>query len=74
MDLRFEVRARQGCPVDPSAQRVDDIAKGFIVGNGVVGVFNPKFDRTRYLQLISGEADSIEVRVWSSLSTTLELS
>ena len=60
LDLRYEVRAGQGCPVDPSAQRVDNIAKGFIAGNGVVGVFNPKLDRTRYLQFVSGEADSIE--------------
>ena len=60
LDLRDEVRAGQGWPVDPSTQRVDDIAKGFVVGNGVIGVFDPKLDRTRYLQLIFGEADSIE--------------
>ena len=60
LDLRDEVRAGQGWPVDPSTQRVDDIAKGFIAGNGVVGVFDPKFDGTRYLQLIFGEADCIE--------------
>ena len=46
LDLRHEVCAGQGCPVDLSTQRVDDIAKGFIAGNGVVGVFDPELDRT----------------------------
>ena len=35
LDLRDEVRFVQG--KGSSTQRVDDIAKGFIVGNGVVG-------------------------------------
>lgn len=60
LDLRHEVRAGQGRPVDSSTQRVDDIAKSLIAGNGAVGVFNPKLDRTRYLQLIFGEGDSVE--------------
>ena len=46
LDLRHEVRAGQRWPVNPSAQRVDDIAKGFITWNGAVGVFDPKLDRT----------------------------
>ena len=60
LDLGHEILAGQGCPVDPSAQWVDDVAEGFIAGDGVVGVLDPELDRAGYLALVSGENGAVD--------------
>ena len=60
LDLGHEILAGQGCPVDPSAQRVDDVAEGFIGGDDVVGVLDPELDGAGYLALISGENGAVD--------------
>ena len=60
LDLRYKILAGQRRSVDPSTQRVDDIAKGFVAGDGVVGILDPKLDRTGYFQLILGKIGSVD--------------
>ena len=60
LDLRYKILAGQRRSVDPSTQRVDDIAKGFVAGDGVVGILDPKLDRTGYFQLILGKSGSVD--------------
>lgn len=60
LDLGHKILAGQRCPVDPSPQRVDDVAEGFIAGDGVVGVLDPELDRAGYLALVSGENGAVD--------------
>ena len=60
LDLGHDVLARHGRPVDPSAQRVDNVAEGFVAGDGVVGVLDPELDRAGDLALVSGEGGSVD--------------
>ncbi len=43
-----------------SAQTSYNVAECIIAGYGVIGVLDPKFDRTAYLTLVSGEDGSID--------------
>lgn len=60
LDLRHDVLAGHGYSVDLSAQRVDNVAEGFVAGDGVVGVFDPELDRTGDLAFVSGEGGSVD--------------
>lgn len=60
LDLGHDVLAGHGCPIHLSAQRVDNVAEGFVAGNGAVGVLDPELDRTGDLAFVSGEAGSVE--------------
>lgn len=60
LDLRDDVLAGHGHPVDFAAQGVDDVAEGFVAGYGVVGVLDEEFDRTGDLAFVSGEAGSVD--------------
>ena len=59
LDLGHDILAGQGCPVNPSAQRVDNVAEGLIAGDGVVGVLDPELDRAGYLALVSREDGTV---------------
>ena len=60
LDLGHEVLAGHGRSVDLSTQRVDDVAEGFIAGDGAVGVLDPKLDCTGNFQLVLGEGGSVD--------------
>lgn len=60
LDLRHDVLAGQGHPVDFAAEGVDNVAEGFVAGDGIVGVLHPELNRAGDLTLVSGEGGSVE--------------
>ena len=60
LDLGNDVLAGHGRSIHPSAQRVDNVAEGFIAGDGSVGILDPELDRTAYLALVPGEGGSVD--------------
>ena len=60
LDVRDDVLAGHGHSVDFAAQRVDDVADGFVTGYGGVGVLDKEFDRTGDLAFVSGECGSVD--------------
>lgn len=60
LDLGHDVLAGHGRSIDLSAQRVDNVAEGFVAGDGFVGIPDPELDRTGYLALVPGERGSVD--------------
>lgn len=60
LDLWHDVLAGQGSPIDLSAQRVDNVAKGVIARHSIVGVSDPKLDGAGDLAFVSGEVGAVD--------------
>lgn len=60
LNLGHDVLAWEGSPIDPSAQRVDNVAEGVIAGYGIVGVLDPKLDGAGDLTFVSGEGSAVD--------------
>ena len=60
LDLRHNVLAGKGHPIDFAAQGVDNVTEGFVTGDSIVGVLDPELDRAGDLAFVSGEGGPVE--------------